>query len=299
MKVTCAILLAMLMIPAPSLLAQLEPPNEAGVTMGQFHTVVRDVEATKKVWIAIGGKPIKIDGIDVIKLPGVFVFITKGTPSGGSVGSAINHVGFIAPDNRVPVEKVKAAGFWADYRNSAFGGTPQGWVYTPDDLKMRFNTDKSLTVPIASPLVMLYTTTALVPKMTEWYAKMFGGTVGAPITNGLRVEGVPGVRLNFVTSEDARSYGPHAIGLIQGQVPPEDSPLTQSATRPPYPTKGRTLDRIGFEVKNLEAFCQKLEANGVRFDEPYSKSRHKSFGSASLTDPYGVSIELTEGLNRF
>ena len=65
------------------------------------------------------------------------------------------------------------------------------------------------------------------------------------------------------------------------------------------PTKGRALDHIGFEVKHLESFCKKLQADGVKFDQPYSKTRHKSFASAELTDPWGTSIELTEGLNRF
>ena len=64
------------------------------------------------------------------------------------------------------------------------------------------------------------------------------------------------------------------------------------------PTKGRALDHIGFEVRNLEAFCKKLEASGVKFDEPYSKSRNPGYASATLTDPWGTTIELTEGLNR-
>jgi len=68
---------------------------------------------------------------------------------------------------------------------------------------------------------------------------------------------------------------------------------------PPLPIKGTVLDHIGFEVKNLEAFCGKLDAKGIKFDEPYSKKRHKSFVSAQITDPWGVSIELTEGLSRF
>jgi len=67
----------------------------------------------------------------------------------------------------------------------------------------------------------------------------------------------------------------------------------------PVPSKGRALDHMGFEVKNLEAFCKKLQANGVKFDGLYSKTRHKSFASAELTDPLGTSIELTEGLNKF
>ena len=65
------------------------------------------------------------------------------------------------------------------------------------------------------------------------------------------------------------------------------------------PTRGRVIDHVGFEVKDLQAFCKKLEADGVKFDEPYSQSRHKSFASAELTDPWGISIELTEGLNKF
>jgi len=49
---------------------------------------------------------------------------------------------------------------------------------------------------------------------------------------------------------------------------------------------------------NLEAFCKKLEASGVKFEKPYSKSHHKDFASAELTDPWGTSLELTEGLSR-
>src|SRR5258706_10547826 len=80
--------------------AQLDPPNEAGVTFAQWYTVVRDVNASKKFWIGLGGKPLKIDGTDVVKFPGVFVFISRGKPSGGSFGSAVNHVGFLVPNDR-------------------------------------------------------------------------------------------------------------------------------------------------------------------------------------------------------
>ena len=58
------------------------------------------------------------------------------------------------------------------------------------------------------------------------------------------------------------------------------------------------MGHIGFEIKNLEAFCKELAAKGVMFDQPYSKSRHKSYASAELTDPWGTSIELTEGLSK-
>ena len=54
------------------------------------------------------------------------------------------------------------------------------------------------------------------------------------------------------------------------------------------PSKGRAVDHIGFEVANLQAFCKKLEANGVKLEQPYSKTRHKGFASAMLyRDPWG------------
>jgi len=63
-------------------------------------------------------------------------------------------------------------------------------------------------------------------------------------------------------------------------------------------TKGRALDHIGFEVTNLEAFTQKLEAAGVKFDVPYRKLPALGLGLAFLTDPWGTYIELTEGLDK-
>jgi hypothetical protein len=35
--------------------------------------------------------------------------------------------------------------------------------------------------------------------------------------------------------------------------------------------RGRALDYSGFEVKNLEEFCTKLEADGVKLAVPYRK----------------------------
>ena len=58
-------------------------------------------------------------------------------------------------------------------------------------------------------------------------------------------------------------------------------------------------DHIGFEIKNLEAFCKKLEASGVKFDRPYGKSQTiPGLGLAFLTDPWGTYIEINEGLDK-
>ncbi len=108
------------------------------------------------------------------------------------------------------------------------------------------------------------------------------------------------MRFNVTASgETPQARTPRGVGLVGGVSPDAAFMDRLSHTNWRLPTKGRTLDHIGFEVTNLEAFCKRLQASGVRFDEPFSKTRHKSFASAELTDPWGTSIELTEGLNRF
>ena len=57
------------------------------------------------------------------------------------------------------------------------------------------------------------------------------------------------------------------------------------------------MDHIGFEIEGLEAFCKKLEAQGVKFDIPYKTVDAIKSSIAFLTDPWGTYIELTEGFD--
>ena len=61
-------------------------------------------------------------------------------------------------------------------------------------------------------------------------------------------------------------------------------------------TSGRAMDHIGFEVKGLEAFCKKLEADGVTFDGPFRDVPRIGLKIAFVLDPAGTRVELTEGL---
>ena len=56
------------------------------------------------------------------------------------------------------------------------------------------------------------------------------------------------------------------------------------------------LDHIGFEVVHLEAFCRRLGTLWIALETPYTRDSD-GMGRASLTDPWGTSIELTEGLS--
>src|SRR5881409_611391 len=103
--------------------------------------------------------------------------------------------------------------------------------------------------------------------MQAWCAKTFGA---APRTGGAFPSAtLPGVQLNFSPSTD-----------------------------PVVGTQGRALDHVGFEVKNLEEFCKKLEAQGIKLERPYTKVAALNIAIAFIKDPWGTYIELTEGLDK-
>ena len=56
-------------------------------------------------------------------------------------------------------------------------------------------------------------------------------------------------------------------------------------------------DHIGFEVKDLKAFTDRLTADGQKLDVALTDATSKmGLKIAFTTDPYGTYIELTEGL---
>src|ERR1700682_6502559 len=79
--------------------AQPFTPNEAGVTMGHWHLNSRDVEANKKIFVGMGGTLNSSGPLQRVTFPGVVVILNQaaGTPppTGGTVGSVVNHDGFI------------------------------------------------------------------------------------------------------------------------------------------------------------------------------------------------------------
>jgi catechol 2,3-dioxygenase-like lactoylglutathione lyase family enzyme len=262
--------------------AQLSPPNAAGVAMGHLHYVVRDVAANKAFWVALGGKPIVFNGTTEGALfPDVVVLLRQGEPTGGSEGSVVNHVAFRVQS----FEALARAGFTIGRQNPEIPGIIS--LHTPEGERIELFEDgtatnvgftidgggsdatadrhnRSIDAPIVAHHIHLYVPEDQVPAAKEWYAAHFGGVRG----ERWRYQAVdlPGININI-------SSTPNALA----------------------PTEGRMLDHIGFEVENLEAFCRKLEAEGIEFDRPYSKLP-SGFGLAFLTDPWGTKIELTEGL---
>jgi len=241
--------------------SQLPAPNAAGVSMGHYHLNVRDPEAHRAFWTTLGGTPVKLGDMDVIKFPGVLVLFKKAEPTGGTEGSVIGHIGFRVKDLHASLDKWRAAGLKILPGASA----RQAFVIAPDDVRIEITEDPALPVPIANHHIHFYT--GSVDDTKAWYVKMFGAKPG--MRGPFQAADLPGVNLTF-------SLAPGAVA----------------------PTKGRALDHIGFEVKDLAEFCKKMEAAGVKFDLPYKNIPSLGLSIAFLTDPWGTNIELTEGLSR-
>ena len=272
---TSSLLLAAAVAPAT---AQIAPPNDAGVAMGHLHYVVRDVEANTAFWVALGGVADRVGDTVVVTFPDVLVMLDEGESSGGTEGSILNHMAFRVQS----LSTVASAGFEFEDRGSGitnvfspegerielFDDTATNLTFTRDDgatdpVAQRHN--QPLAGPIRAHHLHLYLVDDAVEEAQGWYATMFGGVPG--MRWRYDAVDVPGINFNF-------SYNPDAGGA---------------------PTRGRMLDHIGFEVENLEQFCRDLEAGGVTFDAPYRRSS-EGIGYAFLTDPWGTSIVLTEGL---
>jgi catechol 2,3-dioxygenase-like lactoylglutathione lyase family enzyme len=240
--------------------AQPAPFNATGVTMGHWHLISKDVEANKKIFLAMGGKLFMPGGNPVIMFPGLYINLNLGMEKGdgGTQGTVVNHVGFIVDNVQKRVAEWKAKGI-----KVLPGGNnrlDQAYVETPDGLRMEILEDKTQTVPIKNEHIHFSMTEADIPKAQAWYAKTFGGKAG--MRNGAPIVDLPGVQLRFV-----------------------------KADKPQAATRHHILDHIGFDVQDHPAFVKKIEGEGIKLDEPV---RGNPGGNTItyITDPWGTRIEI-------
>jgi catechol 2,3-dioxygenase-like lactoylglutathione lyase family enzyme len=251
--------------------------------MGHLHFHVRDVAANRAFWIALGARQARpLGGAEVLRFDGLLILLSEGESSGPGAGSVVDHVALRVKS----FTQVEAGGLTVERRR--IEGRESGGVVAPSGDRVELFEDQAVQVPFApdaghsTPVAERHNRpleAAVIPHHLHfdvpegadqaaqaWYLRVFGGVPGTRFH--YKAMDLPGMNLNF------------------SGVP------TKLA-----PTKGRTLDHVGFEVKNLEAFCRKLAAAGITLDRPYAMGPH-GVATALLTDPWGTSLELTEGLNR-
>jgi catechol 2,3-dioxygenase-like lactoylglutathione lyase family enzyme len=260
--------------------AQLVAAKSGPIVYGHHHVWATNVDAHRKFWIdGLGGTLVKFGNppAEIVTFPNVLVFLTPRAPSGGTKGTTVNHVGFQVPDIRKAVDRVKAAGAQMVTRaelpaqipvkdDVAFiqdQNTSIAFAMGPDEVKVELVENKAAKEPVA--LHHIHYAAPNVAEMKAWYVKTFGATPGK--RGSFEAADLPGVNLTF-------SAAPEAV----------------------VTTRGRALDHIGFEVRDLENFIKKLEASGIKMDRGYTKVPALGLGIAFLTDPWGTYIELTEGL---
>ena len=282
--VSTVLAILVLVLAAPSAArAQILVGKDGPVVYGHHHLNTTNMDAQRKFFVdTLGGTAIKFgaNNVEIIKFPNVLIFFRPmQAPTGGTIGTTVNHIGFSVPDLRPVVAKIKANGFKmitsdsvaatvkvTDDIAAASATTNIAFALGPEDTKVEFVEVKTQAAPIQLHHIHFFGQQNA--EMQAWYVKTFGAKARSTPGSAFVSADLPGVALNF----------------------------TPSPT-PTVGTTGRALDHIGFEVKNLEAFTKKLESDGIKLDVAYRKVPALGIAIAFIKDPWGTNIELTEGLD--
>src|SRR5262245_11729402 len=260
---------------AASVAAQLGTPTAAGVSLGAVYYTVPDVAAHKKIWVDIfGAKLVMVGKTEMLKIPGAFIVLTKGEPASGN--PLVNHLGIWAKDLDPTRAKLTAAGIQAAPKAQ--------FIDLPNALRLEFIDDPmGPDAPAAHHIHYFVANQQDGLNARAWYVKTFRAS-----ENARRNGGVPSALLTTPDkwiSIDFTAAGGRGRG---GAAP---------ATPPPAPSsnKGTILDRFALEVKGIDAFVKKIEADGVKVTKPVSTNAD-GLKTAMIVDSLGNDVELIEGL---
>jgi hypothetical protein len=239
--------------------------SEAPVVVGHYHLHVTSVAEHRRFWIdTLGGEAFELEGVDaeVIRFPGVFLFLTEQTPTGPTRGTTFDHIGFAAPDVPALAAKAVAAGFAGSYGRFEY-------LVGPDGVKVELVTAMGEGAPPIAHHHVHFVNRQF-NEMQQWYIRALNAVPrDIPVYDYFAGADLPGVgyMLNFFSWLPAQDL----VG-----------------------TAGRAVDHVGFEIRGLEAFCEELTGKGIEFVEPCH--REGPLTVARIRDPWGTEVELTEGL---
>ncbi len=265
--------------------ARAELMNDAApVIVGHYHLNVTSVAEHRRFWVdTLGGKAVKIGSVDAIEFPDVYLLLHEGKPTGPTRGTTFDHIGFAVPDVPATTTKVVANGYTLTVgREPAPGETASpptagnygrfSYLVGPDGVKVELVTNMAADAPPITHHHVHFVNRQFV-EMQQWYMKAFNATLREGQTDYFIGADLPGVgyMLNFF------SWLPNE--QLVG-------------------TAGRAVDRVGFEVRGLQAFCAELERKGIPLASPYRRDDALGIAVATIVDPWGTVLELTEGLRK-
>jgi hypothetical protein len=248
--------------------AQLLKPDGQGLSMGIVLLNVTSVQPHRKFWVdEFDAKPVKVGTLDGVTIPGFVILFRVQPATGPSEGETINHMGLKLRSLSEFTARFDRDGYKYDRPRVGRENTPQTYVTGPDTFRMELVEDPKLPVPAMGHHLHYWMEDPEAVK--KWYVQTLhlDPTYRGPYPAG----DVPGMNYTFAPLGSQKGAG--------------------------VPTRGRLIDQVGLEVRDLKAYCAKLQAAGVKFDVPYGKDPELGISSATLTDPWGTSIRLTEGLS--
>jgi uncharacterized glyoxalase superfamily protein PhnB len=281
-----------------SAFAQLAAPTAAGVSLGAVYYTVPDVAAHKKIWVDnFGAKPVKIGNTEMLKIPGAFIVLTQGQPA--TATTLVNHLGIWAKDLDPTRAKLLAAGIAS--------ATPKAqFIDLPNGLRLEFIDDPAgPELPAAHHIHYFVASAQAGTDGRAWYMKTFGATENSrrngAVPSALLTTPDKWISIDFTAAGGGgRGGGAPRGGGAQaapGAAPaPAPTPApTQAAAAGPVSNKGTVMDRFALEVKGIDAFVKKIEADGVKVTKPVSTNAD-GLKTAMIVDVLGNDVELIEGL---
>jgi len=238
--------------------ALLLSPLSLAADYGHIHLAAPDTTAAAN-WYAkhFDGKVGPGETTNRVAFGKILVVFFGREPGAGSVGSAVDHIGFSMANVEEVTTNIVADGGkqLGDYIE--FGGMKIAFVEDPwgtkieliDDAELRGTHHIHLSTP--DPAATL-----------SWYSEAFGGEVG-------KFKGV-------------------LDGLFYGDI----WLLAAKAKGPVAATEGRSMDHLGWNFSNLDEAAVALKSKGVQFSlEPRD---YQNLRIAFVDGPDGVRIELVQ-----
>jgi len=232
------------------------------------HLNVTNVGAHLDLWSNVfDGTIVQKGFLSTIRLPNMLIVLTEREPTGPSQGTVMDHFGFKVRDLDEILDEWRTRGLEVQSEFNGAEGFRNAYLLAPDGARVELQEDPQLPMKAAGMHVHFWT--EQYEELMAWYGDFFGAWVWPRGSLGTTAN-VPGQNLSFGTCR------------------------TECV-----PTQGRAIDHIGFEVENLQAFVESMQARGIEFQMGYRQIGAIELDIAFFTDPAGTYVELTEGLDEY
>ena len=247
---------------------QLAEHNSEGLAFGHVRLNVSDTQYHTSLWVNHFGGVVAYEGEStIIQLPNMMLLLTNDEQSIGSRSTVMDHIGFKVRDIETFLDKWRSAGFEVGRDFIGAEGQKNAYITMPDEIYVELQEDQAL--PVAATAYHLHFYTSEYQSLLDWYLSAFHLSIRSRGSISTTTN-VPGMNLSFADSSTTR-----------------------------FATSGSAIDSIGFEVKNLDRTVNELRDKQISIAPASNFFTSLGIKSASLIDPSGVTIILTEGLINF